>query len=273
MNFADYRALDAVNWSSLKRGDKSMLDYFYGLTHDRPDTAAMAFGRAAHCATLEPDEFPLRYVLWDGGVRRGKAWEAFLDVTSAAKEVLPADDYRRCLAIRDAVHAHPVAAKLLRGCKFETTVEWTDPSTGIACKCRPDAVKKRTLVDLKTARTIDARKFGRNAYDLGYFGQMAFYAEGLAVSTGVGDWEAFLIAVEADQPHDVGVFHIDPDSLYAAGVKAHELLDRVAECRESGQWPGRYEDTQDLTLPAWEFVEDNDAELVISGLKSAEGFV
>jgi len=180
--------------------------------------------------------------------------------------VLPADDYRRCLAIRDAVHAHPVAAKLLRGCKFETTVEWTDPSTGIACKCRPDAVKKRTLVDLKTARTIDARKFGRNAYDLGYFGQMAFYAEGLAVSTGVGDWEAFLIAVEADQPHDVAVFHIDPDSLYAAGVKAHELLERVAECRESGQWPGRYEDTQTMELPPWELDDGKDEIRILEGL-------
>ncbi|HEY5472263.1 MAG TPA: PD-(D/E)XK nuclease-like domain-containing protein, partial [Candidatus Limnocylindrales bacterium] len=134
------------------------------------------------------------------------------------------------------------------------------------CKCRPDAVKKRTLIDLKTARTIDARKFGRNAYDLGYFGQMAFYAEGLAVSTGVGDWEAFLIAVEADQPHDVAVFHIDPDSLYAAGVKAHELLERVAECRESGQWPGRYEDTQTMELPPWELDDGKDEIRILEGL-------
>lgn len=272
-SFDDYRALEAVNWSSLKRMAESPRHYAYGLTHDRPDTAAMAFGRAAHCATLEPDEFPLRYVLWDGGIRRGKAWDAFLDVTSAAKEVLPAEDYRRCLAIRDAVHAHPVAARLLRDCKFETTVEWTDPGTGIACKCRPDAVKKATLVDLKTARTIDARKFGRNAYDLGYFGQLAWYAEGLAITSGVGDFEAYIVAVEADQPHDVGVFQITAESLYAAGVKAHELLDRVAECTTSGAWPGRYEDTQDLALPVWEFVEDNNEELVISGLKSAEGFV
>jgi len=263
--FAEYRALEAVNWSSLKRGDSSMLHYFYGLTHDRPDTPAMAFGRAAHCATLQPDEFPVQYVLWDGGIRRGKAWDGFLEANST-KEPLPAEDYRRALAIRDAVHAHPRAAKLLRGCQFETTVEWTDPSTGIACKCRPDAVKKATLIDLKTARTIDDRKFGRNAYDLGYFGQLAFYAEGLAITTGCGDFEAYIIAVEADQPHDVGVFHIDPESLFAAGVKAHELLDRVAECTTSGTWPGRYEDVQTMELPPWELDDGTDEIRIIEGL-------
>lgn len=268
--FAEYRAIDAVNWSSLKRMAESPRHYRYGLTHDRPDTAAMAFGRAAHCATLESDEFPVQYVLWDGGVRRGKAWDGFLEANST-KESLPADDYRRCLAIRDAVHAHPVAARLLLDCKTETTVEWTDPTTGIACKCRPDAVKKATLVDLKTARTIDARKFGRNAYDLGYFGQLAFYAEGLAHTSGVGDWEAFLIAVEADRPHDVGVFQIDADSLYAAGEIAHELLARVAECRETGLWPGRYEDTQTLELPPWAF-DDGDAEIkILEGLAPQDG--
>ena len=270
MNFAEYRQLDAVNWSTLREMAVSPKHYHHRLTTPRPDTGPMAFGRAVHTSVLEPDRLPLEYAIWSGG-RRGtnahKEWQA----QQGGRQELSEGEYETCLDVRDAVHAHPVAANLLRGCQFETTVEWT--MTGIDCKCRPDAVKKRTLIDLKTARTIDARKFGRNAYDLGYFGQMAFYAEGLAVSTGVGDWEAFLIAVEADQPHDVGVFHIDPDSLYAAGVKAHELLDRVAECRESGQWPGRYPQQQDLTLPAWEFVEDNDAELVISGLKSAEGFV
>jgi len=270
VNFAAYCQLDAANWSTLKEMAVSPKHYQHRLTTPRQDTGPMAFGRAVHTSVLEPDRLPLEYAIWSGG-RRGtnahKEWQAQQD----GRQELSEGEYETCLAVRDAVHAHRVAAKLLRDCQFETTVEWTDPTTGIACKCRPDAVKKATLIDLKTARTIDARKFGRNAYDLGYFGQLAFYAEGLAITTGCGDFEAYIVAVEADQPHDVGVFHIDPESLFAAGVKAHELLDRVAECTTSGTWPGRYEDTQDLALPPWEFVEDNDAELVISGLKS-EGF-
>lgn len=271
MNFQTYTQVKACNWSTLKEMAVSPLHYQHRLTTPRPDTGPMAFGRAVHTSVFEPDRIPIEYAVWTGG-RRGtnahKEWQAQQD----GRQELSEGEYETCLAVRNAVRAHPRAAKLLRGCKFETTVEWMDPGTGIACKCRPDAVKKATLVDLKTTRTIDARKFGRVAYDLGYFGQLAFYAEGLAHTSGVGDWEAFLIAVEADQPHDVGVFQITAESLFAAGVKAHELLDRVAECRETGLWPGRYPTQQDLALPPWEFVEDNDAELIISGLKSAEGF-
>ena len=35
-----------------------------------------------------------------------------------------------------------------------------------------------------------------------------------------------------------------------------ELLRRVAQCRETGQWPGRYQQEQLLSLPTWRFEDD-----------------
>lgn len=262
MNFAAYCQVDAVNWSTLKCMSASPLHYRHRLETPRDDTPAMRFGRACHTAVLEPDRFPLEWVVFDGR-RAGNAWAEFAAV-NADRGILTRSEYETALAVRDAVHAHPAAAKLLAGCEYEQTVLWNDPDTGIACKARPDAVNKRTLVDLKTTRTIDARKFGRVAYDLDYFGQLAFYAEGLAITTG-RYYEAFIVAVESECPHDVGVFAVEPDSLAAAADRSHEYLERVAQCRTADDWPGRFAEAQTLELPPWALDDGKDEILILEG--------
>jgi len=266
LTFADYCAVDAVNWSTLRHMADSPLHYLHAVTTTREDTDAMRVGRAVHTSVLEPDRFPLEWTVYDGR-RAGKAWDEFA-AANAAKGILSVAEYERCLAIRDAVWAHEGAAEILRGCRYETSATWTDPATGLACKCRPDAVKPGVLADLKTAKSIDARKFQRSAWDLGYFGQLAFYAEGIRVETGEGV-DPFIIAVESTPPHDVGVFRVEPISLAMATDAAMELLGRVAECRESGRWPGMYPEAQTLELPPWAFDAEND----ISGLGIAFGEV
>jgi len=256
MSHDAYFEIEAWNWSLLKEAEKSPLHVQHRRTTPRPDTPPMRFGRACHTAVLEPDRFPLEWTVYEGR-RAGKVWDEFAEVNHA-KGILTVDEYDTCLAVRDAVHANPLAARLLRGCAFEQTVLWTDPDTGLACKCRPDALKPYKVIDLKTTRSIDARRFGRLAYDMGYFGQGAFYTEGvkLSVARRRRDWEFIVIAVEAEQPHDVGIFKVDDDSLYAASQDVHTLLRRVAACEKSGIWPGRYAKAEILSLPPWEFVDD-----------------
>lgn len=263
MSFRDYAELPAVNWSTLKAMAKSPLHYQHELLSPRADTPAMRFGRACHTAVLEPDRFPLEWVLYEGR-RAGNAWTEFA-AEFASKGILTVDEYETALRVRDAVHAHPAAAALLAACTFEQTVEWSDPGTGIACKARPDAFKPGTVVDLKTTRTIDARRFARVAYELDYFGQLAFYAEGLAISSGAGAFEPFIIAVESDEPHDVAVFGIEPESLEAATDMAHDLLERLAECRATGEWPGRYAEAMTLELPPWALDDGTDEILILEG--------
>lgn len=264
LTFAEYAALDAINWSTLKEMANSPLHYRHRLCSERPDSDAMAFGRAVHCAVLEPDEFPRRYVLWDGGRRAGKAWEEFCAV-NAGREILTAERYDRALAIRDAVRRHPVARGLLRSGRAEQTLLWTDSHTGLRCKARLDWVRPRarTVVDLKTTSDLDPRRFAASAARLLYHGQAAFYLRPLP------EWTFSIIAFESDGPHDVAVFELGEDVLWAGDDLATRLLRAVVKCREARHWPGRYPAATELELPGWAFPGEDDLSEPTCGPHSA----
>jgi exodeoxyribonuclease VIII len=259
MTFQAYQAIDAVNWTTLKEMGRSPKHYRHRLETPREDTPALAMGRAAHTAVFEPDRFILDYAVFTGPRRAGKEWDAFA-AANEGRTILKTEEYQRCLAIRDAVRAHPVAARYLASGMAEHTVRWTDEETGLACKGRADWVAPmlRALVDLKTTGDVNDRIFGHTAARLGYPGQLAFYYDGLRLS-GMDLEKVIIIAVESGAPHDVAVFRVDEDVLYTGREQYRGYLRRVAGCRKLGAWPGRYAEEQSLELPPWARDDEEDA--------------
>src|ERR687887_272002 len=98
MTFAEYRAIDAVNWSSLREMLGSPAPYRYRLDHPREDSTTLALGRAVHAAVFEPDRLPLEFAVWKGARRAGKAWDAFRAV-HGDDTILKASEYERGLAM------------------------------------------------------------------------------------------------------------------------------------------------------------------------------
>ena len=266
MNFNDYSQLAGVNWSTLSAIRISPKHYQHRLRTPRADTPGMRLGRAIHCATLEPDVFPLLWTVYDGR-RAGAAWTEFATV-NADKSVLTVEEYATVLSIRDAVHAHKAARRLLRHGRPEVTLQWVDPATRIKCKARLDHLRGGALTDLKSTRDIDSRVFGRLATSMGYVEQLAFYRSGLD-ALGIAPGPVRIVAVESQAPFDVAVYRIGEDELYAAGQVVGELLARVKDCRRKRRWPGRYETELPLQVPPWYF-NDDDSELELLGLKPKE---
>jgi hypothetical protein len=60
-----------------------------------------------------------------------------------------------------------------------------------------------------------------------------------------------LVVVETDAPHDVGVYRIGDDAMWAADEDINALLIQVAVCRTADRWPGANETATDLQLPSW----------------------
>ncbi|MGO8683423.1 MAG: PD-(D/E)XK nuclease-like domain-containing protein [Thermoleophilia bacterium] len=263
LTFAEYQQIDSVNWSSLKAIGKSPLHYRYSLTHPREDTPAMLMGRAVHCAVLEPDRFPLDYAVYRGARRAGSDWTEF-EAANEGRTILKVDEYERCLDIRNAVRAHPVAAALLTTGRPEVTVEWTDAATGIACKARIDWLQGRSLVDLKTCKSVDAREFGAVAARMQYHGQFAFYKRGLAATSKSDPRPARIIAVEYDPPFDVAVFRVGADAALAGDDLVDEYLRTLSVCRRRDNWAGRYPQQTELELPSWALGEFSDSIEVLS---------
>lgn len=268
MDFATYLDIDAVNASGLKQAAKSPKHYYHSLTNPTPDSPAMRLGRAVHAAVLEPDSFPLRYVVWKGA-RRGKSWDEFvIAAASDALEILTDTEYDTCLAMRDAVRSHPVAAKYLRRGEAEKVVEWVDGPTRLRCKARLDFVTplgrsrySRTIVDLKTSRDISEHSFERTTHDLLYHVQAAHYVAGMAATSRARKPFRFVfVAVESSAPHDVRVGEISEDALWCGEQERRRLLELVASCTRSGKWPGRYPSETTFDLPSWYYAQA-DAEM------------
>jgi hypothetical protein len=251
VTYDEYDQIDAVNWTKLKAMRQSPKHYLYRSANPLEDTVSMRAGRAVHTAVLEPDRFPLDYAVFDGPRRAGKEWEAFA-AANRSKTILRRDEYDFCLEIRDAVRAHPVARHLLEVGEAEKTITWTDEATALPCKGRIDWLNGIGLCDLKTTADLDPMRFGATAGRLGYHCQLAFYRQGLKAN-GV-EAPVKILAVEKTPPHDVAVFTLDDDTLYAGEQEVAVLLRRVADCREAGRWPGRFGDGETpLQLPPWAF--------------------
>jgi len=312
----DYYSVQAVNISSLKHMRRSPMHYLEVVANQRKDTRALALGRVAHMAVLEPERFDRAAVvtrmsrttrawelleqlsstgevpvLYDGGARRGKAWDAFardhegctivlasewaeiepvLERTMAGAVLISEQEYEQASRVAAAVHAHPRAHELLLAGQAEVPMYWADAETGIDCKGRPDYVSPAALVDLKLTRNIESRPFFAQQYGLGTHLQISFYYDGLdAIGRHVD--EAYVIAAENVRPYDVAVYRV-PSDLIAFGRDEYRwLLRRLRECVETDTWPGTCPDVSDYEIPAWAWEgAPGDVELDFTGVDGAE---
>lgn len=270
--FSDYAAISAVNWSTLKLMRKSPLHYRHALLHRRADTSYFAKGRAIHAMLFEPDRFDADFAVFEGSRRAGKVWDEF-ETANDGKTILKREEFEVCYAAALAVRSSPLMAGYLREGAAEQTIQWTDRETRLACKGRIDWLAPRVLVDLKSTADAELRQVQQATARFDYHCQLAFYRRGLR-ALGIEVDRVVMVSVERDAPHDVTVAQLDEDSLYLGDEELTELLRRVAQCRETGQWPGRYQQEQVLTLPTWRFEDDDETatglDLVVNG-RALEG--
>jgi exodeoxyribonuclease VIII len=228
MTFAEYRAIDAVNWSSLKSMKDSPAHYLAAVKEGRADSAALITGRLLDCLIFEPDEFATRYVISpydDFRTKEAKAWR-----DEQVAEVVKADALAESQALADAVRRHPVARRYLDAGRFQVPLLWTDPATGLACKGLADLIGPGFLIDGKSARTIDKRRYASQAGSLLYHCQLAHYRAGMRIGLGIDPEFIGHIVYEKGAPYDVAVFEFAPAVIDSGEVIVRELLNRVAEC-------------------------------------------
>jgi hypothetical protein len=269
--YAKYRAIDAVNISSLKEMDHSPKRYQYRLDHPK-ESKALTFGNAGHVAVLEPSRFMRDYAVWGERTksgklrpRNGKTYDAFVEA-SAGKTILTEDEFNAAVELRDAVRGEPKALRYLKRGEPEVSMLWVDPGTQLLCKGREDWITVvdgcDVLVGLKTARDIRPIPFGNAAANLGYHLQWAYYFDGYVRITGRKP-RLVEIVVENAPPYDVAVYRIQDDVIEVGRSDYQQHMLRLVDCRASGEWPGAVEEERDVTLPSRVFGDEAE----ISGLE------
>lgn len=267
LTFTDYLALPAAHATGLKDLLVSPRLFKYRKDNERPDSDTLKVGRACHTAVLEPEKFLRDYILWDGGRRAGKEWDAFrTKALEKGRTILTDKQYALALKVRDAVHEHEVARKYVTHPerRTELSLRWRHERTGLECKARVDLLACGALLDLKTTRDPSPRKFAADAARLGYALQLALYRDGCAAALG----ELVPIKIIAAQnvpPYDVCVFDLPPETLAIGSEQTERALDLLLECTRTNTWPGIAPNEElPLTLPAWAAPEAEE-ELTMNG--------
>ena len=207
---ADYRAIEALNASGAKQLLKSPAHFLADKQRERTQTASMLLGSLVHSFLLEPDTVEKLYACMPKIDRRttaGKqAYEEFC-VRNAGKIVVDFDTWAKAQRICAAVKAKPAYEQYIAGAQTEVTLLWDQ--WGVACKARLDAFKDNLIVDIKTTTDASPAGFAKAVASFSYHVQAAHYLAGVKDATG---WEAagfVFIAVEVDEPHEVGVYSLD----------------------------------------------------------------
>lgn len=252
MNFEDYQAIDAINWSTLKNMRVSPQHYLHGKSHDIPEGRPLRLGRALHTMILEPDEAQARHPVFTGGARRGKQWQEFLAEFPGTDPLLQSE-YDAACAMYESIQKCAIARQHLSDAVSEKTICWPDPDTGLECKARTDSVNGH-LVELKSCNSGDfpPDRFEAHAVRMGYHGQVAHYQAGLEASGYEVDHGPAMIVVESGPPYDVIVYVLKEEFTSAGKGLRAKLLRRVAECKRLNQWPGVMGDKElHLGIPPW----------------------
>lgn len=263
--FAEYAAWDAVNPSLAKLARESMFAFRYAeLNPSDIDTDALALGRAVHTCVLEPDDFPLRYVVWDQGDRRGNKWKDYKEA-NANKSIIKEDDYNAACAMRDSCRSHPAAKRLFTSpYEVETSLVWDDPSSGVRCKTRFDYLGER-LSDLKTIHTLDERTMKNHVCAYGYHVSMAARQQAIHLLTG-RLVDAVLLFLCKKAPYECCVRPLAEPAMQRGIEVWHQTLGKIADCRATGIYPGFADEEMPLELPVWAMSAD-ELELTMDGEK------
>ena len=265
VSFARYRSGEglpapAVSGSDLVHLDSECAAYAFAFWRGNPkreesdDTAATAFGTAAHALILEGFEaFSARYVVKPENLnlstKAGREWKANID----GHEIISHDAFVRILNMRAGLLAHPDASRILNaGGKPELTMCAQDPVSGLWLLARPDLFVERAglLVNLKTARNLAPDDFARQVWSLRYYLSDAFVRY-VARLCGIDEPKHAFLVVGNEAPHLGYVAALKADAAEWGARQVRILLDQFASCVSSGVWPSYCDGVLELALPAY----------------------
>jgi hypothetical protein len=285
VDFEDYVKIDAINHSELKAfSQTSPAHYKYNKDNKiTNETKAKSEGRIYHDAVLEPEKFAKKYVhtpnkwedyklilpadeikklekdrnrMFDGRTKANKiimtAFNGKIEERLKKEDHLEVIDYLvywKAEKIRESIKQNKACRKLLKNARFELTIVWIDPETGLKCKGRIDidSEMKGFFADLKKTKDAHPFRFARDFRKHNYNSQMAFYADGLEVLGHQKLKAVMIIAVEDYEPFYVQPYYVPMSSSWITEGRRwyRQQMESLHYCKSTDHWHGYYDKHND----------------------------
>ncbi len=208
-------------------------------------------GSAAH--TLLLGSGPQPYVI-DAANYKTKAAQQERDAAYERGDVpLLPQEFDAVQEMVVAVRNHPRAGELFSQGKAEVSLFWTDPTTGVPCRARPDWLRADSIVDFKTSPSVAPQHIAKYVADFNYHLQASLYLAGaIELELIEPDAPFYFVFLSKNPPHLVKVVELDDVALKIGHERMTLALEIFRDCSESGIWPDYGSDIELISLPAYE---------------------
>lgn len=223
------------------------------MNHKNEDeqTEAQLIGQLTHRCILEPDTieeaFHVKPTDLKLNTKAGIEWkEAHLD-----RPIVDQKTFDKVFAMRDAVWAHPMAKRLLKGARTEACL-FEEDSNSVLRKGRLDALPHTGSVipDLKTTDCAQILEFEKSIFKYRYHVQAAYYID-LAALCGIEKKDFAFICVEKEPPYCVAVYQLDPEIIELGRRDYQDKLALYRNCLAEDHWPAYSTDINMIGIPEW----------------------
>lgn len=254
-------------------------------------TPAMRLGSAFHARVLEPADFEgefcrkadapthsiatLKKLLDLEGISY-KSTTKKADLVALAfpdgepkdsRTVLTDEDWSRCFGMAEAIRSHDYCGmwfdpgqKDYR--KFNEVSLYAKTHQGLHIKGRLDRLNidggKATILDLKTTDDASLKSFQRSVVKFKYDLQAAWYSRLVGLAHPDLEVEFLFCVIEKSPPHGICVYRASDSILDHGNRLMDKALNLFGERQALNDYPAYPPLIQDLELPSWAFMEDDD---------------
>ena len=238
---SEYHGGKGVSKSTLDMAAQDLFKPYWSkhCPQDQDKIKTFDFGDAMHAICLEPDRLKSEFVTmpaYNLRTNQGKAdKEAFIKEHKGSK-ILTDAEYKQLNLMFESVMAHLPARALIEADGIaEGSYFWTDESTCLKCKCRPDKRIGSLLVDVKTAPLLS--KFNFSVDDFRYHVQDAWYCDGVSRFTDQAVRMEFLVIQKTIEigRYPVMVVKLPPEAIEYGRALYREDLNRYADFLIAGE--------------------------------------
>lgn len=172
---------------------------------------------------------------------------------SIGKTLVKGEDYDQILIMRKTLFNDPANVELFKGAQFEMSIVCDIEIDGQwhSVKIRPDIITKNCEVpDYKTTRDVSPEKFGRQAFDAGYYLKQAFVCDVLTVAYNQS-FKMGLLAQSKGSPFIPQLYWMTKDQLQVGREQYQFALKYHKQCVDTGNWPTYNDGPMELPTPPW----------------------
>jgi len=257
MDINDYHAdKEFVSASSVKEGIKSMAHFNLQRTKPSERKSHFDFGNVFEIALLDSINgtrfFDEKVIIFDvenrpektKGITSNINQEWKKGILNGLKYVIEKTGVESMETLHEMLQScmrDATIQKVLKNTTYQESYFWTDKTTGLKCKSRPDLRKngKGIIIDIKTTKDGSPKAFAKDVANLEYPIQAVMQMKGAIQSGAVEKMESYYwLAVEKVAPYNVTLYEFQMDDWQFVDDKLTYYMTKIKESLDSCVYKG-----------------------------------